>query len=97
MNAKEILSQASDIVSLERHLVHGDKHKNFPNIALMWNAYLSTRPVRGQPLDAEDVAHMMVLLKIARTKSGLVNIDDYVDGCGYLSIAGELTGAQVDS
>ena len=39
----------------------------------------------------------MVLLKIARTKSGTVNIDDYVDGCGYLSIAGELTGAQVDS
>jgi len=32
----------------------------------------------------------MALLKIARTKIGKVNPDDYVDACGYLGIAGEI-------
>jgi hypothetical protein len=33
---------------------------------------------------------MMALLKIARTKSGSVNIDDWIDGSGYLACAGEV-------
>jgi hypothetical protein len=38
----------------------------------------------------KDVAILMVLLKLARTKAGEHNIDDYVDACGYSAIAGEL-------
>ena len=33
---------------------------------------------------------MMALLKVARTKLGNLNKDDYVDGAGYLAIAGEI-------
>jgi hypothetical protein len=32
----------------------------------------------------------MVLLKLARTKAGNHNDDDYIDACGYSAIAGEL-------
>ena len=39
---------------------------------------------------AYDVAMMMALLKIARTKTGNPNKDDLVDGAAYLAIAGEL-------
>jgi hypothetical protein len=31
----------------------------------------------------------MVLLKLARTKAGQHNVDDYIDACGYSAIAGE--------
>jgi hypothetical protein len=34
---------------------------------------------------------MMALLKIARTKSGELNHDCFVDGCGYIALAGELS------
>ena len=36
------------------------------------------------------VAIMMALLKIARTQAGEDNDDNYIDGCGYIGIAGEL-------
>ena len=42
------------------------------------------------PLNGLDVALMMTLLKVARTKAGSHNPDDYVDMVGYSAIAGEL-------
>jgi hypothetical protein len=33
---------------------------------------------------------MMVLLKVARTRTGCYNKDDFTDMCGYASIAYEL-------
>ena len=33
---------------------------------------------------------MMVELKIARTKTGATNADDYIDAAGYIGIAGEI-------
>jgi hypothetical protein len=43
-----------------------------------------------KPLDAHDVGVMMVCMKLARTQSGAVNPDDYVDACGYAACAGEI-------
>lgn len=72
------------LVSGERSRTHGDKLENHTNIARLWSAFL------GVPLEPEQVALMMVLLKVARTKTGTFNIDDYVDMAGYSGIAGEL-------
>lgn len=43
-------------------------------------------------ITADQVALMMVLLKVARTKTGGLNIDDYVDMAGYAGVAGEIIG-----
>lgn len=48
------------------------------------------RRAPAAPLNGEDVAQLMALLKIARTQLGSNNTDDHVDGVGYVAIAGEL-------
>ena len=79
-----ILLKADTFVGVERETSHGNKRKNHKNIASMWSAYL------GISINEVDVALMMALLKIARTKEGEYNSDDYIDLCGYGAIAGEL-------
>jgi hypothetical protein len=88
MRADEILSSAAMLVSGERNDTHGDAETNLSNIARMWSAY---RPDDVR-FDAADVACMMALLKLARTKTGRHNADDYIDCAGYAGLAGELAG-----
>lgn len=88
MKASDITQKATDLVGGDRGRTHGDKRENHQNIAALWNAYLGHRLVGGlTPLDA---ALMMALLKIARTKCGSHNPDDYVDLAGYAGVAGEI-------
>jgi hypothetical protein len=84
MKAKKTLEIASKLVSGERAKQHGDMFHSHDRIAKFWSAYL------GNTINAHDVACMMALLKIARTKSGETNPDDYIDMAGYAAIAGEL-------
>lgn len=84
MKNSDILNIASQLVNNDRNDQHGDMTTNHINIAKLWSAY------KGVEFTAHDVAIMMALLKIARTKIGAVNPDDYVDACGYLGIAGEI-------
>jgi hypothetical protein len=90
MKASEIAHKASELVGGERNETHGDMATNHSNIASMWNAYLKIRRNPGSPLDGEDVALMMALLKLARTQTGAFNADDHVDLCGYAAVAGEI-------
>ena len=71
-------------MSGKRHHEYGDKKTNHNNIAKLWSAYL------GIDLNAHDVAILMLLLKIARTKSGNPTEDTYIDMVGYSAIAGEV-------
>ena len=84
MNTYEILETSLNLVSGNRNDTHGDKLKNHQNIADLWSAYL------GIEITPMQVATLMVLLKVARTKEGSHNIDDYIDACGYAAIAGDL-------
>lgn len=95
MKASDITKKAAELVSGDRDRQHGDKTKNFDNIAKLWNAYLEVAGKRtGRPLDARDVGNMMALLKLARQFSGDLNLDDFIDGCGYLACAGEIASLQ---
>ena len=78
MKNSDILNIASQLVNNDRNDQHGDMTTNHINIAKLWSAY------KGVEFTAHEVAVMMALLKIARTKIGKVNPDDYVDACGYL-------------
>lgn len=90
VTAASLLTQAADLVSGDRDRQHGTKADNFDNIARLWTEYLSSRGLKIK-ISPADVGLMMGLLKIARTKSGSINIDDYLDACGYIAIAGELS------
>lgn len=90
MNAREIAAKAADLVGGDRAAQHGDKRDNFERIAHMWNAWLAIRHAPDEPLDAHDIGALMALMKLARTQSGSHNVDDYVDGAGYIACAGEI-------
>lgn len=84
MKRDEILDTAKSLISGDRDEQHGDAQKNFGLIATYWSAHLDT------DVTATDVAVMMTLLKLARTKSNAMNVDNWVDGCGYMALGGEI-------
>lgn len=85
MNASDILKKADEIINGERQEEYGDRKENFQMIADLWGSYLS------EDISAEDVANMMILLKVARIKNGKkMKYDSFVDICGYAAIEGEL-------
>ena len=84
MDTKEFLKKADTLISGQRHKDYGDKTKNHKNIAKLWTAYLDVL------VEAHDVAIMMSLLKVARTKLGDVSEDTYIDMAAYGAIAGEI-------
>ena len=84
MKTTEFLKTADNLVKGDRDKDYGDKTENHKNIARLWSAYLDTK------VEAHDVAIMMSLLKIARTKLGAVSKDTYVDMAAYGAIAGEI-------
>ena len=84
MITKEILSEATRLVGTDRQKDYGDKVENHNNIARLWSAYLDIK------IEAHDVAIMMALLKMARTKLGAVSEDTYIDMAAYSAIAGEI-------
>jgi len=79
-----ILRTAEKYVTADRATQHGKMEDNFATIAAYWSEHL------GINVTAIDVSVMMTLLKIARLKSGSSNVDNWVDGCGYLACGGEL-------
>ena len=81
---KEFLARASTLVAGDRENDYGNKIENHNNIAKLWSAYLDIK------IEAHDVAIMMTLLKVARTKLGVVSEDTYIDMSAYSAIAGEI-------
>ena len=84
MKSNQFLNQAGVLVQGQREKDYGDKAENHNNIAKLWSAYLDIK------IDAHDVALMMALLKMARTKLGEVSKDTYIDMSAYSAIAGEI-------
>ena len=84
MRTIDFLNEAVILTSEDRQKSYGDKLPNHKNIAKMWSAYLD------KEISPHDVAIMMTLLKISRTKIGNHDRDNYVDGAGYMAIAGEI-------
>jgi hypothetical protein len=88
-----ICRQAAKLVEGDRADTHGDALVVHAGIALSWNAYLAGRLASAFELSPKDVALMMALVKIERTKHGQHNPDNYVDLAGYAGIAGEIAAA----
>ena len=91
MTKEEILKKARDLVTGDRNETHGDAFQNHAEIAEFWNIYLDKKLQPLASITAEDVALMMVLMKISRNNQGKKNnLDNFIDMCGYAAIAGEI-------
>ncbi|AXH48828.1 hypothetical protein SEA_STEAMY_53 [Mycobacterium phage Steamy] len=76
-----ILTQAEEIINGQRAKDYGDALENHQRIAALWNAYLQKNVV-----DHNDVAVMMILLKIARFMENGYHQDTVVDIAGYAGV-----------
>lgn len=72
-----ILDKAKETVGGERQDQYGDVSESFERIAMMWSGYL------GQTLNKQDVANLMILMKVSRAKNGY-HEDSYIDIAGYV-------------
>ena len=84
MKTRDFLEAATKLASGQRQMDYGDKTENHRNIAQLWSAYLE------YTVSPHDVAILMCLLKVARTKLGAVSKDTYMDMSAYSAIAGEI-------
>ena len=87
-----ILREAARIVCGDRNAQYGEPEDSFRAIAEFWETYVRERCVsKGAKvvIQAEDVAMMMVLLKVARTFCA-TKADTYIDIAGYAACAAEV-------
>ena len=83
MKRKEILETAIKTVCESRQSQYGDPEDTFSEIARLWTVYI------GCPVSPRDVAIMMLLLEVARSKNGQDKDDNYADIAGYAACAAE--------
>ena len=87
MKREEVLQKAEEIVTGARQTTYGTPEDSFTTIAGLWGSYLGTH------ISPSDVAMLMVLLKVARSKGDAGYADNYIDIAGYAACAGELRDA----
>ncbi len=77
-----ILTTAEELINGQRAKDYGDAKENHERIANLWNAYLQ----KPDMITHEDVAVMMILLKIARFMENGYHEDTVVDIAGYAGV-----------
>jgi hypothetical protein len=90
---QRVLEATSKAVLSDRNKAYGNPEDNFRNIAEVWNWWFASK--RGEDprlimFTPMDVAHMMVLMKMARLKTNPTHFDSIVDVAGYAACAGDL-------
>lgn len=91
----DILHAAEKCVCGQREQDYGTPEDNFETIAGLWKTYLSRACVDEAGcvyIDANDVAAMMALLKIARIAAGGGKADSWIDLAGYAACGAECEG-----
>ena len=91
-----VLLEAHEIINGERQQQYGSPEDSHAVIAEMWNGYIHAKlrverlPEVAIYITDQDVAHMMVLFKLARELNGAGKRDNYRDAAGYLAIASDM-------
>ena len=80
----KVLDDAKAVINGERQNQYGDPEDSFRMVSNFWSDYL------GIDVSPRQAAEMMVLLKIARQRTGRGKWDNYVDMCGYASLAADI-------
>ncbi|MBQ1792587.1 MAG: hypothetical protein II008_20625 [Oscillospiraceae bacterium] len=85
MTRRKLLEKAISIVCEDRNQQYGGPEDTFKDIARLWAAYLDDQ------IGPEDVAIMMILMKVARLKaSSYQSSDSWVDIAGYAACGSEI-------
>jgi hypothetical protein len=95
LTCADILHAAEKCVCGQRETDYGTPEDNFKTIAELWKTYLRRACVDeagGVYIDANDVAMMMTLLKIARIAAGGGKADSWIDLAGYAACEAECEG-----
>jgi len=82
MNARDYLNEARATIQ-DRGLDYGHPSDNMQRTASLWSAYLE------MPVTDYQVAMCLALVKIARSMES-PKPDNFIDGCAYFAIAGQL-------
>lgn len=86
---RKLLENAIGHTCGDRDAEYGSPKRNLADCGALWGAYLRRKYGISNMISAEDVAHMNVLQKIARTFNGTIKDDTYEDMAAYSAIAGE--------
>lgn len=84
-----ILDKAKKLIHGDRAKTYGSAEKSFQNIANFWNIYLNKKYGTALKMSSEDVANLMILMKISRN-TGKYHEDNYVDIAGYAELGDRL-------
>jgi len=90
----QTLETAINLTAGDRNKAYGPPHRNLSDCALLWDAYLAIR--NEVQIDAEAVAWMNVLQKIARSVQPGYHPDNYTDAAAYSAIAGECRQIEIE-
>ncbi len=80
-----ILLEAEKITNGQRQKDYGTALDNHERIARLWNAFLQNKGWGHYDLGAEDVAMMMILMKLARAQNEVTE-DTLIDIAGYANV-----------
>jgi hypothetical protein len=72
---------AAETITHERQSSYGPPLPSFNRIAALWSSLL------GVEITAQQVAHMMILLKVSRLQSSPNDLDTLIDIVGYARCA----------
>ena len=86
---EQTLDEAKKCVMGDREQDYGTPESNFATIAKLWTDYLD------KDISAQQVADMMILMKISRIKNGGGTGDSYVDIAGYAACGNEILSKRV--
>jgi len=93
-----VLNQAHTVIYGDREKTYGDPGKNLRVVADLWTTYLKARMANRDggevSVNAEDVCHMMTLLKVARLTNTPGHSDSLVDICGYTALVERINDSQ---
>lgn len=81
-----VLDAAASIVDGDREKTYGNPGHNLRTIARYWSAHIAARHHVAIRLDMDDVALMMVALKLARLANDTTHRDSQIDACGYMRL-----------
>jgi len=92
---ENVLEEANTVTEDKRENEYGEGDTCFEMIAWLWDSYLAAKekvlPEDAPKVERRDVAHMMILMKIARELMGHKR-DNYVDIAGYARCASRMCG-----
>ena len=89
-NLGDCLDEAKATICGERQDQYGSPEDSFALVAKYWEIYLQQKLGNEMiQITNKDIAHMMILFKMARVQGQVPKRDNYIDVCGYAAIAAD--------